>query len=62
MCKLECESCHVGVRQVMHTRIHSEVDSLEQTPTGPHYSGTAELPFNYTYAQINLCTSETHTK
>lgn len=54
MCKLESESCHVGIRQVMHTRNHSEVDSLEQTPTGPHYSGTAELPFNYTYAQMNL--------
>lgn len=43
MCKLEREACHVGVRQVTHKHIHSEVGSLAQTPPGPHYSGAAEL-------------------
>lgn len=43
----ECQTGHAYT-------LHSEVDSLEQTPTGPHYSGTAELPFNCTYAQMNL--------
>lgn len=41
MCKLGSAACHVGVRQVRHKHIRSQVGSRQQAPTGPHYSGAA---------------------